>query len=251
MSQRFPQDPMIGTPQEPLASNGHPPEPVILAIEASQRELSVAVRARDGSIALERGEGDPRDSDQLMPAIDRLMARAGWAPRDLGAVAVSTGPGGFTSLRISIATAKGICEALSIPAIDVPSAMVAAQGCVDSAEHAHVEVALACKGSGFWSTRLAWRGGRWHVEQEGAVESSSWVPAVGLMLADEHLPEEVRARAHFHGTRIALPSLGAEPCLAAAVALWREGRSEDAMALFPRYARIPEAVALWKARHGA
>jgi len=237
-------------PESP-ARGTRPPEPVVLAIEASQKDLSVAVCARDGSIGVECGQGDPRESDQLMPAIDRLMVRAGWVPRDLSAVAVSTGPGGFTSLRISIATAKGICEALSIPAIDVPSAMVAAQGCVDPAAHARVEVALACKGSGFWSTLLGWRDGRWHVEREGAVDAQSWSPTADLLLADEHLPPEARVRAESSGVRIVLPELGAEACLAAAGALWREGRSGDAMALLPRYARIPEAVALWKARHGA
>jgi hypothetical protein len=50
--------------------------------------------------------------------------------------------------------------------------------------------------------------------------------------------------------RIAVPTLGAEACLAAAGALWCAGLAEDAMALRPRYARIPEAVALWNARHG-
>ena len=227
-----------------------PADPVLLAIEASQRELSVAVRARDGTVAVERGEGDPRQSDQLMPAIDRLMARAGWVPRDLSAVAVSTGPGGFTALRISIATAKGICEALSIPAIDVPSAMVAAQASVDPSAHPRVEVALGSKGTGFWSTVLAWRDGRWHIEREGAVDSSQWTPSASLLLSDEHLPAGVRATAAAAGVRVAALRLSAESCLAAAEALWRDGRSEDAMALKPRYARPPEAVTLWKARHG-
>lgn len=226
-------------------------DPVILAIEASQRDLSVAVRARDGTIAQERGEGDPRESDQLMPAIDRLMARAGWAPRDLAAVAVSTGPGGFTALRISIATAKGMCEALSIPAIDVPSSMVAAQGCADPAEHGRVEVALGCKGGAFWSTTLEWRGGRWHVEREGAAEAAGWIPSARLLLADGHLPEPARVRAVADEVRLETPRLSAEACLVAAHALWREGLSEDAMALRPRYARAPEAVTLWQARHGA
>lgn len=225
-------------------------DPVILAIEASQRELSVAVRARDGAVAVERGEGDPRESDQLMPAVDRLMARAGWLPRELAAVAVSTGPGGFTSLRISIATAKGICEALSIPAVDVPSAMVAAQECVDPAEYPRVEVALGCKGVGFWSTVLVWREGRWHMEGEGAVESSQWMPSARLLLADGHLPAEARARAGAHDVRVEVPRLSAEACLAAARALWRGAQAIDAMALVPRYARAPEAVALWKARQG-
>lgn len=241
---------MSGSPHQHASVSPQPLEPVILAIEASQRELSVAVRARDGGVLAERGEGDPRESDQLMPAIDRMMARAGWVPRDLAAVAVSTGPGGFTSLRISIATAKGICEALSIPAIDVPSAMVAAQACADPAVSPRVDVALGSKGNAFWSTHLAWRDGRWHVEQEGSADAESWSPTAPLLLADSHLPTAARARAEARGVRIAEPALGAEACLAAAGALWRDRMAEDAVALRPRYARIPEAVTLWRARHG-
>ena len=223
---------------------------VILAIEASQRDLSVAVHARDRSVMVERGEGDPRESDQLMPAIDRLMARAGWVPRDLSAVAVSTGPGGFTSLRISIATAKGICEALSIPAIDVPTAMVAAQRCVDPSMHVRVEVALGCKGSGFWCTVLAWREGRWHMEREDAVEATLWVPSARLLLADEHLPAGARACAGARDVHVEPLRLSAEACLSVAHAVWLDGGAIDAMALTPRYARVPEAVTLWQARHG-
>jgi tRNA threonylcarbamoyl adenosine modification protein YeaZ len=223
---------------------------VILAIEASQRELSVAVRARDGTVTVGRGEGDPRESDQLMPAIDALVSRAGWAPRDLVAVAVSTGPGGFTSLRISIATAKGICETLAIPAIDVPSAMVAAQGSVDPAAHDAVEVALGCKGSGFWSTLLEWGGTRWHVESECAVDAADWSPRAPVMVADGHLPPGTRARAESAGVRIIEPAIDAHACLAAAEAMWSDGQRVDAMVLLPRYARIPEAVSLWQARHG-
>jgi tRNA threonylcarbamoyladenosine biosynthesis protein TsaB len=233
-----------------LMSHG-PTDPVILAIEASQRELSVAVRTRDGAIAVELGTGDPRESDQLMPAIDRVVARAGWVPRDLAAVAVSTGPGGFTSLRISIATAKGICEALSIRAIDVPSAAVAAQGSADPSLHRSVEVALGCKGSAFWSTLLHWHDGLWQVEREGSADAARWSPSAPLLVADAHLPEQVRERAGAQGIRVVEPLLGAEGCLAVACAAWRQGRSVDAMALLPRYARPPEAVTLWQARHGA
>lgn len=46
-------------------------------------------------------------SEQLIPALDALMAEAGGTPRDLSGVAACLGPGGFTSLRIGVATAEG------------------------------------------------------------------------------------------------------------------------------------------------
>jgi tRNA threonylcarbamoyladenosine biosynthesis protein TsaB len=50
-----------------------------------------------------------------MPGVDRLMREAAIGFGDLGAVAVGIGPGGFTGLRIGIATAHGIAQSAQIP----------------------------------------------------------------------------------------------------------------------------------------
>jgi tRNA threonylcarbamoyladenosine biosynthesis protein TsaB len=47
-------------------------------------------------------------SEHLLPTLDALMAEAGAAPRNLTGVAACVGPGGFTSLRIGVATAEGL-----------------------------------------------------------------------------------------------------------------------------------------------
>ncbi|MFO0875018.1 MAG: tRNA (adenosine(37)-N6)-threonylcarbamoyltransferase complex dimerization subunit type 1 TsaB [Phycisphaerales bacterium] len=96
----------------------------MLAIETSQRGGGVAVRGRDGSIV----EEPLRDgaSAELAVIVDRAVRRAGLSPRDLRAVAVSIGPGGFTGLRVAIATAKMLSEALGATVVAVPSALVAA-----------------------------------------------------------------------------------------------------------------------------
>ena len=46
-------------------------------------------------------------SERLLPTLEELMAEAGAAPKALSGVAVCLGPGGFTSLRIGVATAEG------------------------------------------------------------------------------------------------------------------------------------------------
>ncbi|HEX4845900.1 MAG TPA: tRNA (adenosine(37)-N6)-threonylcarbamoyltransferase complex dimerization subunit type 1 TsaB [Geothrix sp.] len=46
-------------------------------------------------------------SERLIPTLEELMAEAGAGPRDLTGVAACLGPGGFTSLRIGVATAEG------------------------------------------------------------------------------------------------------------------------------------------------
>ena len=47
-------------------------------------------------------------SERLLPALDALLAEAGASPEDLGGVACCVGPGGFTALRIGVATAEGL-----------------------------------------------------------------------------------------------------------------------------------------------
>ena len=54
-------------------------------------------------------------STRLLPLIDNLVREAGFTPASLDAVAVSSGPGSFTGLRIGLATAKGISFALGRP----------------------------------------------------------------------------------------------------------------------------------------
>jgi len=49
---------------------------------------------------------------------------------ELDAVAVSEGPGSYTGLRIGVAAAKGICYALGIPLIAVPTLKAMAHGAV-------------------------------------------------------------------------------------------------------------------------
>ncbi len=55
----------------------------------------------------------------LMPAIDKLLKDAGLSCQDLEGIAVSSGPGSFTGLRIGISTAKGLAQGLKIPVVGI------------------------------------------------------------------------------------------------------------------------------------
>ena len=55
------------------------------------------------------------------PRIDELLARAGVAYADLTRIAVTTGPGSFTGLRIGLSAARGLALALNIPVLGIPS----------------------------------------------------------------------------------------------------------------------------------
>ncbi len=56
-----------------------------------------------------------------MPAVHFMMSSCSAMPSEIEAVAVATGPGSFTGLRIGLSTAKGFSHALDVPIIGIPS----------------------------------------------------------------------------------------------------------------------------------
>ena len=57
----------------------------------------------------------------LVPAIESLFQKCSMKMSDCDAVAVSSGPGSYTGLRVGVSTAKGICYGLGKPLIAVPT----------------------------------------------------------------------------------------------------------------------------------
>ncbi len=93
----------------------------ILNIETSGKQASIAV-AHDGQvIGSAVNDHFPDHAAWLHPAMERLMKEAGLGMKELQAVAVSEGPGSYTGLRLGMATAKGLCYALQIPLIAIPT----------------------------------------------------------------------------------------------------------------------------------
>lgn len=82
---------------------------MLLALDTTTEILHLALVRGDHTWTRRVVSGVGRGhSERLIPALDELMAEAGAAPRDLSGVAACLGPGGFTSLRIGVATAEGL-----------------------------------------------------------------------------------------------------------------------------------------------
>lgn len=95
---------------------------MILAIDGASTDLSIALAAPDGDpIAADAWTSAQRQSAELLPRVLDLLGSSDRSLQDLAAVAVGTGPGSFTGLRVAMALAKGLALALQRPIVGVPS----------------------------------------------------------------------------------------------------------------------------------
>jgi tRNA threonylcarbamoyl adenosine modification protein YeaZ len=89
----------------------------VLAIDTALEACSAAVldtehgRVANESLPMLRGH-----AEALMPLIERVMQNADMPFSALDRIAVTTGPGSFTGLRVGIAAARGIALAANKPA---------------------------------------------------------------------------------------------------------------------------------------
>ena len=94
---------------------------IVLGIESATARAGVAIGTPDGVLASAQVTRGPRHAEVLVPTIDFVCAQAGVAIGDVDAIAVDIGPGLFTGLRVGIATANGLAQALGKPMIGVCS----------------------------------------------------------------------------------------------------------------------------------
>lgn len=92
----------------------------ILNIETSTKNCSVAL-AQNGQTLLckEIAEMGYSHAEKLHVFIDEILAETAVSFSQLSAIAVSSGPGSYTGLRIGVSAAKGLSFALAIPLISI------------------------------------------------------------------------------------------------------------------------------------
>ncbi|GHP15185.1 tRNA (adenosine(37)-N6)-threonylcarbamoyltransferase complex dimerization subunit type 1 TsaB [Lentilactobacillus fungorum] len=86
----------------------------ILAIDTSNRPLSVAVMDDDHLLAETTMTTHRKHAEFLMPVIEDLVKKAALSPNDLDRVVVAGGPGSYTGIRMATTAAKTIAATLSI-----------------------------------------------------------------------------------------------------------------------------------------
>lgn len=238
--------------------SGHP---LCLAIETSNPTADPSV---PGEVALARcadwmNETAPittlasevlnpaaRHDDALLPAIDRLFTSAGAARSELGRIAVSIGPGGYSAIRIAVATARMIAEVTGAACVPVESAVVASRA---PSLPDRFAVLLASKRDTVWATLFSRRpAGPAQPDGPGELIDAPALAARRLtgtpltIVSDENIPDSFRSLAASRGWPIVPVRLRGAALLDASRGV--AGVTTDALA--PLYPREAEAVRKWR-----
>jgi tRNA threonylcarbamoyladenosine biosynthesis protein TsaB len=104
----------------------------ILALDTGSPTVSVAV-ARDGAVLAGRAVEIGRSSQRLLGMIDESLVEAGVERGGLYGIVALAGPGSFTGLRVGLATALGLHQALGVPAVALPTLEALALAVADRA----------------------------------------------------------------------------------------------------------------------
>ena len=86
----------------------------VLAIDTASPDASVAL-VSGSEIFVEALPSQRRASEELLPALRRVLEAAGVGIADCDRIAVCAGPGSFTGVRVALATAWGLSRAAGIP----------------------------------------------------------------------------------------------------------------------------------------
>src|SRR5262245_58696160 len=103
----------------------------VLALDTASPFPAVSL-LKDGVAVSERLSSDRRASEELLPAIERLFAQSAARLRDCDRIAVCSGPGSFTGLRIGLATAWGLSRGSGIEVEPVPTLEAMAEAARDA-----------------------------------------------------------------------------------------------------------------------
>lgn len=208
------------------------PVPALLALETSTDVCSVAL-AREGRVLAALTIDRPRvHAEWLLPLVDDALRYAGAERTDLGAVAVSAGPGSYTGLRIGASVAKGLAAALGLELVAVPTLEALARAARPAAAPADVVLAALP------ARREEVFAAAWRVGDAGAIEALQPPSAASF--------DDVRAWMPDAGTVWCVGPAG--PALAGALAA-REAPVRAFPAALDAAALVPIAHERWTAGH--
>ena len=237
---------------------------ITLGIDTCEARGSVAVRKDGVLVSVQRHESAEDYSSWLLPAVDRSLAAAGVKLPDLQLLAVASGPGSFTGVRVGLTAVKAWAELLEIKVVGVSRLEVMARQVSDSSGFVAASFD-AHRGQVFGGlyrreSKLGWN----LIEEEMAIAPDEFVKWVGQhasgagvrwitldteLIADAPIWKERAASGDTlircaDGLAAGVAELGEEKA--------RMGKFTDPLVLDANYVRRSDAEIFWKdpASHG-
>lgn len=217
----------------------------ILGLETSGYSGSVALVDDETLVAQVVLPERQRTAQGLAPAIVQALNSAGWRPRDIELVAVTTGPGSFTGLRVGVMSAKTFAYAVDAQVLGVDTLDVVAHqatvlrprlsAILDAQRNQLFEATFRRSINGSWQRLTATRiidEATWLAELSDQSSSTDWaVTGAAVSKLSDRLPASLLS-----------VDVGDRQPLAASVCAvaqhdYRQGRRDDLWQLTPQYYR--------------
>jgi tRNA threonylcarbamoyladenosine biosynthesis protein TsaB len=215
----------------------------LVALDTSTALGSVALFQDELLVAEESRRVSNAHGESLLPMVDAVFARVGWAPRDVARWAVGVGPGSFTGVRIGVATVKGIAIATGAELVAVTSLDAVAFGIDAPADVAVVSVIDAMKGELFIQVK---RGGELVIAAENVPVAAVAARLASVACAKMILVGEPGAAIDLASAPFAVERRAEAPNdlpRAASIGRIAFGRApDDADTVEPFYVRAPDLV---------
>ena len=222
--------------------------PHSLAIELTQQDACVAATNSEGVVFSKHFSARRREADNAMPSINAVLSEAKLAPQEIQMIAVSSGPGSFTGLRIACSIAKMISFVAGASIVSVETAVVASATL--GVKTGPLNVINAVKEDTFWLSETQIKKGIWNVSESSLSSPEFFVANANqpaAVLCDNHLPLQVAHYLKENKIPMHEITLEIESLLIEATARLERGLTVSPVDLGPIYPREPEAVRKWNA----
>ncbi len=171
---------------------------MLLAIDTATQFMSLALYDGHSLVAEQTWRTVNNHSVQLAPTIDAILARSDATPSDIKALAVCTGPGTYSGLRVGVSLAKGLASVRRLPLVGLSALDVLAAG---QSHYSDTLIVVVQAGRGRVAVgRYQWRKGRWSTR--GDAQLMDWETLLNSVDGAAHLTGEIN-EAGFEAIKVA------------------------------------------------
>lgn len=166
----------------------------VLAFDCAGHACSAALLREDELVARRLERMERGHAEALMPMIAAVLDEAGLAVEALDLIAVTTGPGAFTGLRIGLAAARALALASGVALLGISNFAAVAAAVAEKARAGRsLIVALDSKRREFYLQCFADHAPTGEAALVAPEDAARWVPPGKLLLAGDAAPALARA----------------------------------------------------------